>query len=117
MPKLVGLASCPFGKLAGFTLTLDMCYCSNWEPPCLNFCLGSSQNDQQLFWMAPAPGGPGPYQDSNWTIGSWGPSQGVTTYWVDQKNDYSKWYEYPGTGQVDDYWKQNVWTWYAFWGQ
>jgi hypothetical protein len=67
--------------------------------------------------MAPAPGGPGPFQDFNWTIGSWGPSPGVTTYWADQKNDYSKWYEYPGTGKVDDYWKQNVWTWYAFWGQ
>jgi hypothetical protein len=92
-------------------------YCSNWEAPCLTFCLSPTDNNQQLFWIAPAPGGPGPFQDANWTIGSWGPSQDVTTYWADQKNDYSQWYEYPGTGAVDDYWKQNVWTWYAFWGQ
>jgi hypothetical protein len=91
--------------------------CSNWEPPCLNYCLGPSQNNQQLLWIAPAPGGPGPYQDYNWTIGSWGPSNGVTTYWVDQKDNNSTWYQYPGTGQVNDYWKQNIWTWYAFWGQ
>jgi len=67
--------------------------------------------------MAPEPGGPGPYQDGNYTIGSWGPSDSVTTYWRDQQGDYSEWYDNPGTGQVDDYWKVNVWTFYAFWDE
>jgi hypothetical protein len=114
--KTSRLLHSPRHAVTAFLLTCNVHFCSNWEAPCLSFCLSPEDNNQQLFWIAPAPGGPGPFQDFNWTIGSWGPSPGVTTYWTDQKNDNSQWYEYPGTGAVDDYWKQNVWTWYAFWG-
>ncbi len=89
---------------------------SDWCPPCLYYPLGPDENDTQLFWMAPAPGGPGPWDDvGNYTVGSWGPSPGVITFWRDEEGNYSQIYEYPGTGQVDDYWKDNIWTFYAIW--
>ena len=89
---------------------------SDWCPPCLYYPLGSDENDTQLFWMAPAPGGPGPWNDTgNYTVGSWGPSSGVKTLWRDEEGNYSSLYEYPGTGEVDEYWRDNIWTFYAIW--
>jgi len=67
--------------------------------------------------MAPAPAGPGPFGTSNYTIGSWGPSLGVTTFWIDDKGNQSDLLTFPGTGNVDAYWGANVWTWTASWNE
>jgi hypothetical protein len=67
------------------------------------------------FWMAPAPGGPGPFQNGNYSVGSWGPSQGVTTYWEDNFENKSTPLTYPGTGRVDAYWQNEIWTWWPSW--
>lgn len=95
--------------------TVYICQNYNWTPPCILVPLGSSENDQQNFWMAPAPGGPGPFQDENYTIGSWGPSKGVTTYWVDHEGNKSTPLTYPGVAVMDAYWQNNVWTWWPSW--
>jgi len=92
-----------------------VCQNFDWAPPCLLIPLGSSENGQMNFWMAPAPGGPGPFQTSNYTVGSWGPSVGVTTYWEDNLENKSQPLTYPGTGQVDTYWQNEIWTWYPTW--
>jgi hypothetical protein len=77
--------------------------------------LGSSENGQMNFWMAPAPGGPGPFRTSNYTVGSWGPSEGVTTHWEDNLGHNSSVLAYPGTGRVDQYWGSEIWLWYPNW--
>lgn len=69
------------------------------------------------FWMAPVPGGPGPFQDSNYTVGSWGPSEGVTTFWQDDEANNSTLLTYPGTGRVDEYWQNEIWTWFPSWDE
>lgn len=88
---------------------------SDWLPPCLLIPLGPSENSTQNFWMAPAPGGPGPFRTSNYTVGSWGPSQGVTTYWVDDLGNRSTDLTWPGTGRVENYWGEEIWTWWPRW--
>jgi len=96
--------------------SIYICQNYDWCPPCLYYPLGSDEDDTQLFWMAPAPGGPGPWNDTgNYTVGSWGPSSGVKTLWRDEEGNYSSLYEYPGTGEVDEYWRDNIWTFYAIW--
>jgi hypothetical protein len=88
---------------------------SDWNPPCLYYPLGPDEDGQKLYWQAPAPGGPGPFGDENFTIGSWGPSEDVTTFWIDGEGNYSRAVIYPGTGRVDAYWGANVWEFIPFW--
>ena len=53
--------------------------CSYWSKPCPNYTLHPGDNGERLYWKAPVPGGPGPFCDGNYTVGSWCPSEGVTT--------------------------------------
>ena len=81
----------------------------------MTYCLGDSENRSRLQWTE---GGQGPWGDGNYTIGSWGPSSGITTYFIDEQDDESGWYTYPGTGAIDDgnaHWSDNVDAFFVFW--
>lgn len=86
---------------------------SDWHEPCILHLVESDTLGDETFWMAPAPLGPGPFRNGNYTIGSWGPVQGLVTYWQDSKGNDLGPLAFPGTGRVDAYWGSNIWTWTA----
>lgn len=102
-------AGFPFVFQHALTLTFE----SDWNDPCILYPLQTDDLDQKNFWKAPAPLGPGPFGDGNYTIGSWGPGQGISTYWQDSKGNSSGPVVFPGTGRVDGYWGRNIWTFTA----
>ncbi|KAI1616085.1 hypothetical protein EDD36DRAFT_122319 [Exophiala viscosa] len=95
--------------------SVHICQNFDWGKPCIDVGVQTSGSiGQNLFWMAPAPLGEGPFRTFNYTIGSWGPSAGLFTFWEDHQGNTSTILTYPGSGRVDSYWGPNIWTFTAW---
>ncbi|KAK5337101.1 hypothetical protein LTR43_012598, partial [Exophiala xenobiotica] len=66
--------------------------------------------------MAPAPGGPGPFRNYDYTIGSWTPSEEVLTWWQDNHGNESTVIGWPGIADVAAAgWSDRIWRWWPVW--
>ncbi len=88
---------------------------SFWQPPCLTIELGPSQNRAPQFWNAPAPGGPGPFRNRDYTVRSWLPSPGVLTWWENREGNLSQVLGWPGVARLEIGWEKEIWRWWAVW--
>lgn len=86
-----------------------------WQPPCLTIELGPSHNRAPQFWNAPAPGGPGPFRNGDYTVRSWVPSPGVLTWWENREGNLSHVLGWPGAARLEIGWEKDIWRWWAVW--